>query len=187
MKNDLTQEELKELLHYNPKTGKFTRIKAGKGVKVGGVGAVAGYVDKVGGYAHISVKGKEYLAHRLAFLYVEGFFPEHDVDHKNGVTGDNRWKNLRNASRMCNLQNRKIYSNNTSGFIGVGWNKQTKKWQADITINKKTIYLGQYTSKLEAALTRFTLEQQCSKWTCNARNVLQEQIQEAWPEFKYTG
>ena len=98
----LTQEELKELLHYDPDTGVFTWKKGRQGrIKKGGI---AGNEDQ-SGYCKIVVKGKRYGAHRLAFLYMEGYFPEHQVDHINRDRGDNRWVNLREATHTCNMRN----------------------------------------------------------------------------------
>ena len=179
-RKELTQEELKKTLDYNPDTGVFTwlippNLNAGSG-------EVAGILCPYG-YIHIYYKRKHYLAHRLAFFYMEGYFPEYDVDHKNGIKNDNRWSNLRHASRSCNLQNQKISSTNISGFPGVYWNKGTRKWAVDIGINKKHIHLGYYDSALEAALARFTAEVWDDGWTCNYRSELVRAIKKVWPEF----
>ena len=135
-------------------------------------------------YVILTYKHKMYKAHRLAFLYMEGYFPEYDVDHKNGIRNDNRWLNLRHAMRRCNMQNQKINSRNKSGFPGVHWHKYNKKWVAQIKINQKLIFLGYYNSSLEAALARFTAEVWDDKWTCNYRSKLVQAIKKAWPKFE---
>lgn len=176
----LTQERLKELFNYDPETGIFTRI-----ISTGNVfsGDVAGTVSKKDGYERICINYKRHLSHRLAFLYVDGYFPEHDVDHINGVRTDNSWNNLRHASRSCNNQNCKVSKNNTSGFHGVTYNKKYNKWEAQAMLNRKKTYLGLHDDILEAALTRLTWEINCELWTCNKRGNLIKSIKWYWPEF----
>jgi len=95
----LTQEKLKELLAYDSETGLFKWcVRVGKRIHVG---SIAGHLDEISGYIRITVQGKIYQAHRLAWLYVHGYFPETDVGHINKVRHDNRIENLREASRQC--------------------------------------------------------------------------------------
>jgi HNH endonuclease len=113
----LTVEQLKELLNYNPETGLWTWIKArgrcAKGSFAGTMldGYIMIYVDKVG-----------YLAHRLAWFYMTNRWPL-EVDHKNTIKNDNRWDNLREATRSQNKFNVPALSNNTCGFKGVFYQK----------------------------------------------------------------
>ena len=125
-KEKLTQNELKKHLHYNPETGIFTwKLSARRPVCIGDV---AGCYDKRA-YIVIRIENVLYLAHRLAWLYMEGYHPENQIDHKNGNKHDNRWKNLREATQTCNSQNTKILKNNTSGFPGVSWSEKRHKWK----------------------------------------------------------
>lgn len=175
----ITQKELKRLVSYDPLTGLFTRI-----VNSGGrckAGDIAGCISN--GYIRISISYKRILAHKLAWLYMEGYFPEHQIDHKNGIRNDNRWSNLRHVTRICNMQNMKMYDTNKSGFPGVS--KHMNKWRSGVKINKKRVFLGLYDSPLEAALARFTIEIWCPKWSCNHRSELTLAIKDAWPEFKF--
>ena len=135
------------------------------------------------GYLVVHVNKEVYYLHRLAFLYMEGYIPEHFVDHLNGVRDDNRWCNLRHVSNACNLQNCKCSVTNRSGFSGVSWHKGFGKWVAQGVMNGRPIHLGGYATVLEAALARYTWEVQCSKWTCNYRSVLVKQIKAVWPAF----
>lgn len=97
----LTQERLKEAYHYDPESGAFTRLSGiGKGKVYVGEGSANGY-----GYINISVDGKTYLSHRLAFLYQLGHYPEYLVDHINGIKHDNRWCNLRDVTHAVNSIN----------------------------------------------------------------------------------
>ena len=117
----LTQSRLKEILHYDPITGIFTWIVANsKSIKIGNV---AGCI-KPDGYRCIRVDNKDYKASRLAWLYMKGYFPEHEVDHEDRVRHNDRWKNLRHLTHSCNLKNRGVNSNNTSGITGVNWDKR---------------------------------------------------------------
>lgn len=139
----ITQDELKELLHYNPDTGIFTRPHSGR--KVG---------SNFKGYLRIAItlnnKNSHYLAHRLAWLYMYGEFPNGLLDHINGVRNDNRIINLRIASDAQNQWNSGKKPNNTSGFKGVSRFLNGERWKAEICINKKRYYLGLFNSALEA-------------------------------------
>ena len=143
----LTQSRLKEVLHYCPETGVFTRLVSTGNARAG---EAAGNVNKVSGYLQIRIDFKLYQAHRLAWLYVHGEFPPNDLDHINRVRSDNRIGNLRLSTRAENLQNQSMRSNNTSGHVGVSWYKRDQKWLAQIKINYKTINLGFFTDLTEA-------------------------------------
>lgn len=149
----LTQSKLKERLHYCPDTGIFTWIKLNPQARNLLVGIRAGSFH-VRGYRQICVDNKSYTEHRLAFLYVEGVFPEHQVDHINQSKGDNRWANLRHATQTKNSQNCPLRKDNTSGALGVRWNGPGKKWSARITVCKKPIFLGYYDDIADAVAAR---------------------------------
>ncbi len=141
----ITQEELKELLYYNPHTGRFFwRVSRGRA----GAGSEAGAKDN-NGYIFVGINGRRRSAHRLAFLYVNGSFPPEHVDHINGVRSDNRWENLRPATRSENAKNRKKVWG-ASKYIGV--NRMRKKWEASIKVNGRKVFLGCYTKEVDAAL-----------------------------------
>jgi len=176
----LTQDRLKEVLSYNPETGKFVWRVGRTGTAK--AGSVAGYLNPLG-YIQIMVDGKLYKAHRLAWLHVHGYSPENQVDHLNGIRDDNRITNLREVSNACNLQNTKTYSTNTSGFPGVHWNKRDRKWQAYIRIQGKQYNLGYHDTALDAALARYTEEAWNPNWHCNHRSELVKAIKARWPEF----
>lgn len=143
----LTQERLKELLHYDPETGHFTR-RVTRGGKV--AGSRAGKLN-TSGHRQIRIDGRVYLAHRLAFLYVLGSFPADCVDHVNQVKDDNRWCNLRPATRQQNQGNKGLQRNNSSGHRGVSWDKRHGKWVAQGGRSKGRIHLGRFDSLEEAA------------------------------------
>jgi hypothetical protein len=142
----ITQVALKEILHYDPDTGLFTFIKKVNRKLM--IGQQAGYLNK--GYVLIKLNGTMYRAHRLAWLYVYGEWPELIVDHINGVGADNRIANLRLVTFTGNAQNRKkIAVNNTSGHMGVQFTRN-KTWAAKIKHMGLAIHLGCFASKDEA-------------------------------------
>lgn len=156
---NLTQKYLKELLHYEPDTGVFTwKVHRAPNARVGTVAGTPKDPEAVkSSYIQIqcTVDGvaKLYLAHRLAYLYTEGWMPE-EVDHENRVRDDNRWENLRPATNAKNTRNRSKQVNNTSGYTGVVWYKRDKNWHAQIQHNGKTIHIGYFDCKHEAAHAR---------------------------------
>lgn len=154
----ITQEELKKILHYDPETGVFTRLKSGHGVCAG---AVAGYVSRTSNgksYIKISVKNKQYHAHRLAWMYVTGKFPLDEIDHINGQGTDNRFINMRAISSAENGKNMRRSSTNTSGVCGVSWFERDKCWRAQIRINRRTKHLGYFDTIIHAADARKNAE-----------------------------
>jgi len=134
---ELTQEHLKSRLSYNPETGVFTWLVGQR------AGKIAGCFNNHG-YSITQINGKLYSAHRLAWLYVHGKFPSTDLDHKNCVKTDNRICNLRECSKSENATNVGIRRTNKSGFKGVSWDKDRKKWRAKICIDGKKKYLGHF-------------------------------------------
>jgi len=147
----ITQERLKELFHYNPKTGIFSRkVSNSNRVHVGDISGSLGSK----GYLRIRIDYKEYLAHRLAWFYVNGHWPEHEIDHINHNRSDNRINNLREVTHRENCKNMPIPRNNNSGYVGVRWHKLGKKWEAHITIENKQIYLGLFINMEDAIASR---------------------------------
>ena len=136
----IDQLELFEILNYNPETGIFTWISARPKIRIGNI--AGGLCDK--GYIKIKIDGKKYFAHRLAWLYMTGELPENDIDHINLIRNDNRFCNLRKATRSQNQGNQRKYINNKSGIKGVCWDKGANKWLAQIQVKKQKIKLGRY-------------------------------------------
>jgi len=144
----LTADRLRELLFYDRETGVFTRrIRTSNRINVG---------DEAGGlcsngYRQIVVEGHHYYAHRLAWLYVTGEWPPVEIDHINGIRDNNRWANLRAATRSQNAANTGRRKDNKSGFKGVHWNSHARRWQAMIRINQKTRFLGSFDTPEDAS------------------------------------
>lgn len=138
---------LSRFLAYDPETGVFTwRIRRGRCRP----GDVAGNIDPSNGYLRIRVDGTLYYAHRLAWLFVMGVWPEDQIDHRNNDRLDNRFDNLRPATNRENARNCLRGKNNTSGLKGAIFFKRDAIWVAQITVNRRNIHLGRFGSK-EAA------------------------------------
>lgn len=151
----LTHRQLKRNLSYSPETGEFRRLVANSNrVKIGDV---AGHKHK-NGYVQIFVCGTSYWAHRLAYFYMTAELPPKSIDHINGDPSDNRWLNLRAVSQSLNMRNMKRPSNNTSGVIGVCLDRVAGKWRAQIEMNWKNLYLGNFENKADAIAARKSAE-----------------------------
>jgi len=100
------------------------------------------------------ISGRMYRAHRLAWLYVHGKWPENEIDHINGVRSDNRISNLRDATTAENRQNHAIRRDNTSTVPGVDWHKSVQKWRVRIRVPGKRITVGFFKNLEDAAAAR---------------------------------
>lgn len=146
----LTRKLIRKFFIYDSKTGVFkNRIDRGHQEK----GKIAGWKDRQG-YLVIELGKKVYRLHRLAFLYVTGKLPKYLVDHRDRDKSNNRWSNLREATKSQNGVNCKLSKKNTSGIKGVSYDKNTGKWVVHMRINKKTKYFGEFCDINEAAKVR---------------------------------
>lgn len=141
-KPQIDQAFLKSVLHYDPETGLFTDLASG---------IVRGTKSKVG-YIIIQLKKKKYYAHRLAFLYMEGVFPERSTDHIDRCKSNNRWANLRKCGQSQNQANQGLRITNISGRKGVGRVPKPGKWRARITYQGTEVHIGTFDSREEAAI-----------------------------------
>lgn len=138
---DLTVEELKAWLHYEPETGIFRWIQ--KPNRCIPIRSEAGHKEK-NGYYRIRLNGKVYGLHRLAWFYMTGTWPMPTCDHRDGDQANNKWENLRQASNAENQFNHKISAANTSGIKGVRWEEHRQKWSASFKFKYQTIRLGRF-------------------------------------------
>lgn len=156
-------DEVKEWLHYDQSSGEFRWNKRGKGGRRV-VGEIAGTVN-LQGYIQIGLFGTRYLAHRLAWLCMTSEWPPKGmtIDHENGDRVDNRWSNLRLATKQQNVRNSRKPKHNTSGFKGVSWVAETKVWRASIKVSGKTKSKSGFKTAEEAhrAYCKFLAELDC--------------------------
>jgi hypothetical protein len=146
---EITQQNLRKAFNYDPDTGELTHRYTTRSGKVGEDATKS----HSGGYRSIRVGNKEMLAHRIIFMYMEGYFPE-QVDHINHNRKDNRWANLRDASHIENYKNHSLSKTNTSTINGVALHKPTGKYRAYINKNYKQIHLGLFSTIEEAEKAR---------------------------------
>lgn len=154
----LTAERARELFRYDPETGKlFWRITTNSRAYAGSeAGCFKGTTGNF--YRQVSIGGRRYYAHRLAWLIVTGAWPSEELDHINGDGLNNRWHNLREVQHSGNLRNAKRQSNNTSGVTGVFWDSECRKWRAGIQVSGTNIHLGRFDTLLAAAEARKAAE-----------------------------
>lgn len=137
----MTQERLKEALSYNKEDGKFRWNISKVGRKFG---------KEVGcklnsGAIQIMLDYKKYLAHKLAFLYVEGYIPD-EVDHKDGNPSNNCWENIRACTKSQNLRNRKIMPTSKTGVKNVHYRKDRNSYVVSLYLNNKRTFISSHKS-----------------------------------------
>lgn len=149
-RRDLTAEQARAALSYDPETGEMRHLRSQL------AGEVAGYAwgGKNGvGYRGVTIYGKSHFAHRIAWLIFYGRWPEGHIDHINGDKSDNRLVNLREVPVWLNQHNRGVRRDSASGIKGV-WQLAPDKWRAFIQVRGKTKVLGHFRTKEEAAAAR---------------------------------
>jgi hypothetical protein len=133
----VTRARLRALLHYDRETGEFRWLKrVTTSVRIG---EIAGALNNQG-YRRITINGRPYMAHHLAWLYVKGKWCRRMIDHQDGNPSNNRWTNLRSATRSQSSANRRLPRNNSCGFKGV-W-RNGSRWCATIHKDRRRHYLG---------------------------------------------
>ncbi len=135
----LTAEILRELVHYDPETGVMVWLKKLAAKQY--VGDVVGCLNE-NGYIYTKIARKAYKLHRLIWLYMTGKWPEHEVDHEDRNRSNNRWRNLRAATRKQNQENRTPRHDSTSGVTGVLWSVRDQAWRATICVDGRKKHLG---------------------------------------------
>lgn len=138
----LTQQRVQELLVYDRDTGKLFWRKR-KGVREG---REAGCVSDRDGYRRICIDFVDYLAHRVIWLCETGEAPPEHIDHVNMARDDNRFANLRPATKSENGFNRRKPKNNSTGFKGVCFDKARGNYLAKICVNYEQINIGRFNS-----------------------------------------
>ncbi len=136
----------KSLLSYSAETGEFMWVNPRGRAKAG---RPAGSLDRYG-YRQILIDGRQVLAHRLAWAFVHGAWPDKQIDHINSLRDDNRLTNIRPASGSENQQNVSKRKGATSHYLGVTWHKAARKWHAKIQAAGQRYSLGYFDNEDEA-------------------------------------
>lgn len=149
-KHVLTQDALKTVIEYDAQKGTIKRI-SGRDIYITKDGEQAGWVNNAG-YRMISLFGRQYLAHRVAWLYMTGSWPSGEIDHINRVRSDNSWNNLRDITHKQNIENvsKEKPCKKYSKLAGANWDKSTGSWKSCICVNGKHIHLGRFKTDSEA-------------------------------------
>jgi hypothetical protein len=156
-------EKIKRAVSYDPDTGLFTfrerprkDFQSDAGWKTFNklyAGKPALTTLTGGGYLTGRINMKTLKAHRVAFLVMEGRWPS-EIDHINRIKTDNRWCNLREATRIENCQNRNKRTDGASGITGVYFHRKMQKWQASIGFEGRSKHLGTFDCKEDALAAR---------------------------------
>jgi hypothetical protein len=125
-------------LRYDPETGLFYWLGGQKKTRAG---QIAGTIDK-DGYIIICADRRLYRAHRLAWLWVSGEWPQGQVDHRDLDKANNRFLNLREATKSQNMRNLKCRSSSATGIKGVQFDPRRNLYYAKITTEGRKTWLG---------------------------------------------
>ena len=138
---ELTQDKVQELFEYRDGAlfWKHRTISRGRKLKKGGQKVTTVAPD---GYLRVGFNSRQYLVHRVIFLYHHGYLPV-QVDHIDGNRLNNCIKNLRPSTNAENARNQGKKSTNKTGFKGVFVNRQGK-FVAQICLNYKRMHLGTF-------------------------------------------
>lgn len=146
MDTQALRSRLMELYTYEPDTGLFRMRNSSNKRKAG---EVAGFPTHKG-YVKLTVDGKRYYAHRMAWLYHYGYLPEDKlIDHRNRKHGENWIDNLRVADNTQNVVNCKVRSDNKSGYRGVTLYR--RRYRAIISTLGKPRLIGYFDTAEQAA------------------------------------
>jgi len=132
-------EKLNKQFHYDFATGLLYRKKLRSGSFV-----LKEVGSPLNGYVVVGSGGATYYAHRIIWKMMAGEDFSGEIDHINGDRSDNRIENLRQVSKQENRKNRKRPKSNTTGHMGISWNKRSCAYRVRLAVNKKTHYLGYY-------------------------------------------
>ena len=142
---EITADKLRELLDYDPDTGRFTWRIAPRGHRAG---SIAGCLDSYG-YVVIRIDGANRKAHRLAWQHTYGTLPDGQIDHINCDRADNRIANLRVVTAQENQHNqRDARRGNQAGLLGVS--PKRGRWRSQIKVDGKKLHLGMFDTPEEA-------------------------------------
>lgn len=142
---------VRELFDYEPATG-ILRWKVKRAQME--IGSAAGALRGPNGYLQVSINRKLYRVHLIIWLWMTGREPNAFLDHIDMAKSNNRWANLREATKSQNQANTGLSAKNTTGFKGVYWYKERGKFSAQIWKDKKAYSLGYFDRAEDASAAR---------------------------------
>ena len=175
MQHPIPPEILRELIHYEPETGKLfwlprrpEFVGAGRnGSEIEAQRFNARYAGSEAlnsptrnGYLAGAIFARSTFSHRAAWALHYGQWPAGMIDHINGVRTDNRIANLRVVGPSGNAKNAARRKDNPSGRTGVYWHDGRKKWVAIIRGAGRTKGLGNYKNFADASAARDRAERE---------------------------
>ena len=154
-------EVLRQLLRYEPDTGKLfwrERMAETPGVNIASLaqwnGRFAGKEAFTAltpkGYRQGTVLSKHMEGHRVVWAIATGVWPIGEIDHEDGCRSNNRFENLRSATRRENMQNLTKQARNTSGHVGAFWSQSKQRWKSQINTETGLVFLGYFSSAEDA-------------------------------------
>lgn len=176
IKTNPMPDELRQLLRYDPETGKLFWKERPHEMFRGGqkmspqhackawntryAGTEAFTAIGADGYRRGAIFDKAYLAHRVIWAIIHNEWPEDGVDHVSGDRRDNRPGNLRAATNEVNSRNQKRREDNSSGATGVYRSRSGKKWYAQVKVNYRVVHVGTFDSFDAAVAARKLAERE---------------------------
>jgi hypothetical protein len=142
----MNDQEIRETFAYDPESGVVTRLRKTLRTKVG---QAVGSKTK-NGYILVSFHDSHIYAHRLAWFLVTGAWPPNDIDHINGNRSDNRFSNLRAATRSQNLAAKRPLGRHPKGVSMHPDPRRTKRYSASITKDGVRRFIGWFYTPVEA-------------------------------------
>jgi hypothetical protein len=140
---------LRELFRYDAENGELIwEMRVSNAVRSG---TVAGCRHR-SGYWVVTMRGVQFLAHRIIWAFMTGAWPKEEIDHMNGIKDDNRWTNLRSCTRSENDQNSFRQCNNRSGYKWVFQRGGRSSWIARVQSNKRIVVKQGFKTKEAAYL-----------------------------------
>lgn len=149
----VTADQVRELFDYNQNDGHLRWKVARQKINKGGI---AGSVSTSDGYRYVCFDGRDYLAHRIIWLWVTGEWPACQIDHYDRIRSNNKWTNLREATNSKNMRNTGPQSNNSTGVRGVDIRRG--KYRTRIHVDGKEVVVGRFLTIEEAKIARASAE-----------------------------
>jgi hypothetical protein len=167
MKNQLSINDLQQLMKYDAETGVLTWLHRSPIMFVSTIrsntwntrfAGKSAFTNISHGYYQGSIHGIKYQAHRVAWALYYGKWPDGEIDHINGIGTDNRIQNLREVTRADNCRNQKLHKGNMSGYSGIRWYPDMQRYRVQIGVSGTQTHLGVFVNLDDAIAARIAAE-----------------------------